>query len=148
MSNSTQHLHRHCKRCTDCPLLRRQLKVLGARRAIRSQFPTGDPQRLGASDHGEVARLWCTCSTVTQRRAFVRITKLQNQHTKILWTAVTPQGCIPLDPRSVLDRSSALEVRKILTRNTNLTADCSGDKQCTALSYFTTQKSRGFLEHL
>lgn len=31
---------------------------------------------------------------MTHRHAFVRITKLQNKHTKILRTAVTPQGCI------------------------------------------------------
>lgn len=57
-------------------------------------------QRITFSDRGGVARLWCTPVPlyVTHRHAFVGIKKLQNQHTKTLRTAVTPQGCVP--PRS------------------------------------------------
>ena len=55
-------------------------------------------QWITFSDHGEFVRLCCTpvALWVPHRHAFVRITKLQNQHTKILWTAVIPQGCILL----------------------------------------------------
>jgi len=102
-------------------------------------------QRITFSDHGEVARIWCTPVVlyVTHRHAFVRITKLQNQHTKVLWTAVTPQGCILLLSTQCFGQEFCVGSSEV-TRNTKLTADCSWNKQCTARSYFTTPKSRGF----
>ena len=106
-------------------------------------------QRITFSDRGGVARLWCTPVPlyVTHRHAFVGIKKLQNQHTKTLRTAVTPQGCVP--PRSTQCFGQEFCVGISEGAHWKHEGHCELQRrQCIALSHFTAQKSRGFLEHL
>jgi hypothetical protein len=104
-------------------------------------------QWITFSDHGEIVRLYCTpvALWVTHRHPFVRITKLQNQHTKILWTAVTPQGCILLRSTQCFGQEFCAGISEVTHSKHE---DHCGDKQFAVLSYFRTQKSRGVLEHL
>jgi hypothetical protein len=147
-----QHLHRHCNRCTDSSTTPAPTQSSKRQKGHTKPVPYWGSTKIKRqpiifSDHGEVARLWWTpvplWHTDTRLLESLNYRMSTPKYYGQLWHRKVAYLC---DLRSVLDRSSASEVRTAVA-HTKHEAHCGLQRRqtvCSASTVCNTEIERVF----